>query len=121
MIGSAAVVLGLLIVGDAMADRFALPIPGAAVGLTVLVAAFAIRGGPDKGSEELFDFAAPYFPLFFVPAAVGVIGSLDVLALAWIHVTVAIVLGTSATILITGIVSQVLLRSIADEVKVCRN
>lgn len=115
MIGSAAIVLGLLIVGDALADQFALPIPGAAVGLGVLIAAFVIRGGPDKGFEELFDFAAPYFPLFFVPAAVGVIGSLDVLALAWLPVTVAIVLGTSATILITGMVSQILLRSIADE------
>jgi holin-like protein len=112
---SAAIVLILLILGDAIAEIFALPIPGAALGLATLTAAFAIRGGPDTGSEELFDFAAPYFPLFFVPAAVGVIASLDVLAFAWIHVTVAIVFGTGVTILITGLISQALMRRITEE------
>jgi holin-like protein len=115
MTKSAAVVLILLILGNAIAERFALPIPGAALGLAVLATGFAIRGGPDNGSEQLFDFAAPYFPLFFVPAAVGIVASLDVLALAWIHVTMAIVFGTTMTILITGLISQALLRPITEE------
>jgi holin-like protein len=114
MTKSAAVVLILLTLGNAVAERFALPIPGAALGLAVLATAFAIRGGPDNGSEELFDFAAPYFPLFFVPAAVGVVESLNVLAFAWVHVTVAIVFGTTVTILITGLILQTLLRPITE-------
>lgn len=117
MTRSAAIVLILLILGDAIAERLALPIPGAALGLAALTTAFAIRGGPDRESEELFDFAAPYFPLFFVPAAVGVVASLDVLAFAWIHVTAAIVFGTAATILVTGLVSQALLRLMTNEVE----
>lgn len=110
MLQAAGLSLALLIVGDTFTERFAWPIPGAAIGLAVLTAFFAIRGGPDEGSEKLFDFAAPYFPLFFVPAAVGVVASLDILAFAWLHVAFAIVLGTAVTILITGIFTQALLR-----------
>ena len=101
----------LLILGDAVAEHFVLPIPGAALGLAVLTTIFAIRGGPDKGSEDLFDFAAPYFPLFFVPAAVGVIASFDVLAFAWLQVTAAIVAGTAVTI------AQAFLRLMSEEAR----
>jgi holin-like protein len=111
MTQSAAFVLILLILGDAVVERFGLPFPGAALGLAALAMAFALRGGPDTGSERLFDFAAPYFPLFFVPAAVGVIASLDVLALAWFHCAAAVVGGTALTILVTGRVAQALLTS----------
>ena len=109
MTRSAAIVLVLLILGDLLVERFSLPIPGAALGLLALSAVFAIRRGPDKGSEQLFDFAAPYFPLFFVPAAVGVVASMEILSNSWIHVVFAIVVGTTATLLITGGVLQAFL------------
>ncbi len=114
MIRSAAIVLLLLLAGDAIAEGYDLPVPGAALGLAALTAAFAIRGGPDRGSGELFDFAAPYFPLFFVPAAVGVMANSGMLASAWTYILVAVVAGTSATLLITGIVFQFLMRRIAQ-------
>jgi holin-like protein len=118
MTQSAAFVLILLIVGDAVTERFGLPVPGAALGLAALATVFAVRGGPDLGSARLFDFAAPYFPLFFVPAAVGVIASLDVLAFAWFHVAAAVVGGTAVTILVTGRAAQTLLRLSAARVRV---
>lgn len=112
MIRSAALVLLLLNFGDAITEHLDLPIPGAALGLVTLVAAFLACGGPDKGSEELFDFAAPYFPLFFVPAAVGVIANLDLLIFAWIYLATAVVAGTAITLLVTGRVAQALLARI---------
>lgn len=117
MVRSAAIVLTLLICGDAIAEHFDLPIPGAALGLVVLAATFWALGGPDKGSEELFDFAAPYFPLFFVPAAVGVVANLDVLASAWVHVIVAVIAGTAVTLLATGLVAQALMGWIGDRLR----
>jgi holin-like protein len=115
MIRAAAIVLVLLLIGDVVSERLSLPIPGAAIGLVVLAMAFAVRGGPDEGSEALFDFAAPYFPLFFVPAAVGVVASLDILAGAWIEIAIAIVFGTGATLLVTGWITQALLRQVSGE------
>ncbi|MDU8914020.1 CidA/LrgA family protein [Aestuariicoccus sp. MJ-SS9] len=117
MIRSAAIVLALLVIGDAVAAFYALPIPGAALGLAALTLAFALRGGPDPGSEELFDFAAPYFPLFFVPAAVGLIGSIDIISHAWISILGAIAVGTALTLVITGQVFQALMRRVSGRAK----
>lgn len=115
MIRSAAIVLCLLIAGDVAAELYAMPVPGAALGLAALTLAFAALGGPDRGAEELFDFAAPYFPLFFVPAAVGVVANLDMLSFAWTYLLVAIVAGTAVTLLATGLVFQSLLRRLMGE------
>lgn len=60
MTASAALVLGALRLGQVFVDWLSLPFPGSAVGLLLLVAIFAILGGPDNGTVQLFDVAAPY-------------------------------------------------------------
>lgn len=111
MLASFAFVVALVILGDALAAVIGWPIPGPAVGLTVLAAAFAWEGRPHPGFGELFDLAAPWFPLFFVPAAVGVLAHLALLSAAWLHVAVAIILGTALALVITGQIAQCLLRA----------
>lgn len=111
MIRAAAIVVCILVLSDAISDNLGLPVPGAGIGLILLAIYFAIRGNPDDGFGELFDFAAPYFPLFFVPAAVGVIASLDELQRAWFEISVAIVGGTAVTLVATGHIAQGLMRS----------
>ena len=109
MIASFAILIALVILGDAVAVATGWPLPGPAVGLAILSAAFARAGGPHPGFAQLFDLASPWFPLFFVPAAVGVVAHLALLSAAWLHVTVAIVLGTALVLVITGQLSQALL------------
>jgi holin-like protein len=110
MIQAAAQVLVLLVLGQVIVDWLSLPFPGSAVGLLMLVAIFAVRGGPDAGSAQLFDHTAPYFQFFFVPAAVGVIANLELIYASWAFIVVAIVLGTSLTLVCTGLIFQALLR-----------
>jgi holin-like protein len=118
MTPSAALVLGALILGQVFVDWLSLPFPGSAVGLLLLAAVFAIHGGPDTGTAQLFDLAAPYFQLFFVPAAVGVIANLDLLGATWVFMMVAIVLGTSLSLVCTGLAFQAMLRSVANRADV---
>ena len=77
MTQSAALILTLLALGDAVAERMTAKLPGAAIGLALLTIGFALRGGVDDGSDALFDLAAPCFPPFFIPAEVGVLANLD--------------------------------------------
>jgi holin-like protein len=116
MIRAAAILLLLLIAGNAIAEVSGLPIPGAALGLVMLTAIFVATGGPDEELAEMFDFAAPYFPMFFVPAAVGVMNSGEMLSLAWLHVAAAIVLGTAVTLVATGLVVQALMGRMSRDV-----
>ena len=109
MLPTFAVLVALVIFGDAFATASGWPVPGPAVGLAVLTATFGWEGRAHPGFERLFDLAAPWFPLFFVPAAVGVVAHLALLSAAWLHVAVAIVFGTALVLVITGQLAQTLL------------
>jgi holin-like protein len=78
--------------------------------MVLLSIVFASHGGADAASARLFDISSPHFTLFFVPAAVGIAASGDLLAQAWLPIAVAVVLGTAATIAVTGMLAQHLLR-----------
>lgn len=105
-----ALVTCLLVAGETAASLFHLPVPGAALGLLGLAALLAARGGPDPTMERLFDGVAPHAPILFVPMAVGVVASREALALFWAHLAVAVVVGTAATLVVTGLCAQALLR-----------
>lgn len=110
MIKALALAVTLVLLGNAVAANMDAPVPGAALGLLLLAGYFCVRGGLDEGTARLFDFAAPHFPLFFVPAAAGVVASGEMLAHSWIHVAAAIGLGTAITMIVTGVLAQALLR-----------
>ncbi len=109
MFRSLLVILVLSIAGDALTGFCGAVIPRAAMGLACLATLFFLHGGPDAGSARLFDGAAPFFPFFFIPAAMGVIASYDLLASAWPFIALAIVGSAAAAILATGLVAQGLL------------
>ena len=110
MIQSMVVVLALAVLGDTLADALDAPVPGAAIGLVLLAGLFTVRGGPDRDSAVLFEGVAPHFPLFFIPAASGLVASTDLLASAWLYVATAILASTVAAIAVTGLVVQLALR-----------
>lgn len=109
MIQAIALILGLVVAGEAAVQTFALPLPGPALGLLALTALFACRGGPDETMGRLFDATCPHFPVLFVPAAVGVVGKLETIAQLWPLLVAAVVLGTLATVLATALMAQLLL------------
>ena len=109
MIGSLTTILALTVAGHVIAGALDVPIPGAAIGMLLLLIAFASRGGVDAASARLFEVASPHFNLLFVPASVGVAASGELLAQAWLYIAVAIVLSTAATIALTGLLAQYLL------------
>jgi len=113
--GTIALLCGLTVIGDTLAYLFSVPIPGSAIGMSLLVGLFATRGGPDEASVKVFDAATPYLPMFFVPAAVGVIARAEVVAAAWVELGFAVILGTAMTIAITGHIAQALLRRPVSE------
>ena len=102
IIASMGLVLGFTVIGDAVAENFAVPVPGAAIGMLMLAGVFAVRGAADPASGRIFDVTAPHIPLFFVPAAAGIVADADLLTRAWLSVCVAIVLGTAVTLIATG-------------------
>lgn len=111
MIIAIALTLAAIILGDEITALLQLPVPGAIVGLLCAASYFAWRGSPDPAMERMFDAVIPHAPILFVPAGAGVVANLDVIAAGFLAIVSVITLGTVATLLVTGLTMQSLLRA----------
>jgi holin-like protein len=113
MVRSAAIVLSITIFCDLLASLLHVPVSGAAFGLIGLTGLFLWQGNADAGVSTLYDWVSPHFPLFFIPAAAGLIVSGDTLANAWVEALFAVAVSTTITIAVTGMIAQALFRAIS--------
>lgn len=94
------------LLGESIAHLAGLPIPGPVLGMVILFAGLVARRGIPSGLEETGAVLLRNLPLLFVPAGVGVVTNLDLLARSWRPLAGAIVIGTVVTIAVTGVVMQ---------------
>jgi len=110
MIGAVAVLLLCQLAGEALSRAFGLPVPGPVIGMGILLAALLARGGAPESLAGTADQILAHLGLLFVPAGVGVVLHLDVLADAAVPVALAILGGTLLATGTTALVAQRLLR-----------
>ena len=101
------------LVGEVISRAAALPVPGPVLGLLLLLGGLMLRerrGRPVPGRhlKATAQGLLGHLGLLFVPAGVGVVTQLDVLARNWLAVGLAILLSTFAGLLVTGWVMQAL-------------
>jgi len=107
---SAALFAGVLalvtaqLIGTALMQGLGLPIPGAVAGLLILLAAMAATGGVPEGLGRVADFLLRHLNLFFVPAGVGLMAHLALLARDGSALMVAIIVSTLAGLVVAGVV-----------------
>lgn len=114
MIGALATLLVCQLLGEVAARGLGLPVPGPVLGMALLFALLLMRGeGADAAGTPLgstVDAMLGNLGLLFVPAAVGVVVYLPLLAREWAPISCAILGGTLAAIAATGLLAQALLR-----------
>lgn len=106
MLGHLTVILLCQLAGEIIAKAARLPVPGPVIGMVILFSGLILRGTLPPELENVAGFLHRYLPLLFVPAGVGVITSLDLLARSWAPLAGAIIIGTGVTIAVTGLVMQ---------------
>lgn len=106
----AAITLLLLfqLAGEAIALYFALPVPGPVIGMALLFAALAWRGGPSTDLRGTAQNLLLHLSLLFVPAGVGVMLHLQRMADEWLPLLVALLVSTFVTIAVTALVLRLL-------------
>ena len=111
MLNALTLLVALQLIGEVLARFLDLPIPGPVIGLLLLLGGLMLRermGKPTPG-KDLKATAGGLLGnlgLLFVPAGVGVITQVDVLARNWLAVAVALLVSTLAGLLVTGWVMQ---------------
>jgi holin-like protein len=110
MLGALTLLLVFQLIGEVLAQLFALPIPGPVIGMALLFVALALRGGP---SDELRDTAQnllQHLSLLFVPAGVGVMLHFHRIGDEWLPLAASLVGSTVLTIAVTALVLRALSR-----------
>ena len=96
--------------GEIIARAAGLPLPGPVLGLVLLLAILAARGGPDEAMRSTAGGLLRHLSLLFVPAGVGVITQLDALGQDWLAIAAAITVSTALGLGVTALVMQRLIR-----------
>ena len=120
MIGGLSILLLCQLAGEVLARALDLPVPGPVIGMALLFAGLLLRDRflpgatrPDPGVPglgQVADALLTHLGLLFIPAGVGVVVYGPQLARYWAPMSLAIVIGTLATIALTGRVAQALMR-----------
>ena len=108
MLAALTLLLIFQLAGEAIALYFALPVPGPVIGMGLLFAALALRGGASLDLRNTAQNLLPHLSLLFVPAGVGVMLHVQRMADEWLPIVVALVVSTLLTIVVTALVLRLL-------------
>lgn len=110
MIGAITALLVCQLAGEVAVRALHLPVPGPVIGMVILFGALLARRRPaPEALGGTADGLLANLGLLFVPAGVGVVLFLPVLARDWAPLSLAVLAGTLAAIAATGRVAQALL------------
>ena len=110
MLFSITILLLCQLAGEIIARLLGLPIPGPVIGMLLLFTGLLIRRGVPEELGKTGTTLLSHLSLLFIPAGVGVMVHLRLIAGEWLPITVSLVVSTAVTIAVTGLVMQVLAR-----------
>ena len=102
MLNAITLLLVFQLAGEAIVLFFTLPVPGPVIGMALLFAALAWRGGPPVALRETAQNLLQHLSLLFVPAGVGVIAYLPLIADQWGMIVAALLVSVTVTIALTA-------------------
>lgn len=93
------ILVGLQLFGDLLSHTFSLPVPGAVIGMLIMLAILFIRKTVDEPIAVTADGLIKYIGLLFVPAGAGISVYLGLIADQWIVILAASFGSTFLTLL----------------------
>lgn len=95
-------ILALQLLGEILHLALGIPVPGPVIGMALLFAGLLLRGSTPRTLETTAFALLENLSLLFVPAGVGVMLYLPLLAAEWPSVVAALLASTVAAIAVTG-------------------
>jgi holin-like protein len=115
MIGSLALLLGCLAVGEVLAAWTGLPVPGAITGMGILLVGLAIRGSIGPSLEATAKGLLAHLALLLVPAGAGIVLHLARLREEWLAISAALLASTALTLAATAVTFRLVSRLLDRE------
>ena len=102
MLGFMTLLLCCQLVGELIVLASGLPLPGPVLGMVILFVGLLARGGVPDDLQALAGGLLRHLSLLFVPAGVGVMLHLALIADEWLAITLSLVLSTALTVAVTA-------------------
>ena len=117
MLEALTILLVCQLVGETIVQLAGIPVPGPVLGMVLLLAGLMLRGRlrrtetPPEALGKTADGLLQHLSLLFVPAGVGVMLHLPLIAREWPAIVTALIGSTILTIIVTALVMRLLVRS----------
>jgi holin-like protein len=89
------------LIGEVAVRLLDLTFPGPVLGMGLLFAVLVWRGGPGPDLDGVTSGILRNLSLLYVPAAVGIMQQIDLIAVNWFAILASVVLSTLLTLLVT--------------------
>jgi holin-like protein len=96
------VLIAFQLCGEGIASLTGLPIPGPVIGMALLLVALMIGGVTSESLQAGARALLQYLPLLFVPAGVGIVAYLPLIAAEWLPITIALLCSSVLAIIATA-------------------
>lgn len=104
------IILLISALGEGLYVLLPLPIPASVYGLVLMLAALISKVLKVEQGKETADFLIEIMPVMFIPAGVGLLTAWGDLKPIWIPISVIIVVTTVFVMVVTGWVTQAVIR-----------
>ena len=104
------IILVISLIGELLNYLIPLPIPASIYGLVLMLSCLQLHVLPLSEVKEISAFLIEIMPLMFIPAAVGLITSFDILKAHLIAYLVITVVSTFLVMVVSGHVTQLVIR-----------
>lgn len=98
------------LIGEVAVRLLEIPVPGPVLGLVLMLAVLALRGGVPGNIQMTAGTLLKHFSLLFVPAGVGVLQHLARIEAEWLAIAAALLVSSVATIVVTAVVMRGMIR-----------
>lgn len=104
------IILAVSFIGELLGNWISLPIPASIYGIILLFLCLKLHLIPFDDVHETGDFLIEIMPLMFIPAAVGLLESWDIIRPSWIQYILITVSTTFIVMVAAGLVTQAVIR-----------
>ena len=104
------IILMISFLGEILHECIPLPIPASIYGIVILFVCLEFKIFPVSAVRETGMFLIEIMPLLFIPAAVGLLSSWEILKPAWVEYLIITVVTTLVVMVVSGWVTQIVIR-----------
>lgn len=115
------IIIFLSFIGEILYKLLPLPIPPSIYGIIILFLCLELKIISISAIKESSRFFIEIMPIMFIPAAVGLIDSWQIIKTAWIPYTVITIVSTIVVMVVSGKIVQFIIKLSKKEKGITRN